>query len=94
VYELEIKGTMESAISASFQVFVLHADTNDILTTTLYDKCDDFNFAIVNFTYLQAMRSNVKWGGDKNRFSWYGAQKLWIGIKNPKYQKGIDLQTL
>jgi hypothetical protein len=45
--ELEIKGTKESDKSASHLDILLNIDSNGILTTTLYDKCDDFDFAIV-----------------------------------------------
>jgi hypothetical protein len=46
--ELEIKGTTESDKSASHLDILLNIDSNGRLTTTLYDKCDDFDFAIVN----------------------------------------------
>jgi hypothetical protein len=33
---------------------------------------------------------NLKLGGcDKNRFSWYGAQNLWIGIKIQNIKKRL-----
>ena len=50
--ELEIKDITESDISASYLDILLHIDSNGRLTTTLYDKRDDFNFAIVNFPFL------------------------------------------
>ena len=50
--ELEIKDTIESDISASYLDILLNIDSNGRLTTTLYDKRDDFNFAIVNFPFL------------------------------------------
>ena len=50
--ELEIKDTTESVSSVSYLDVLLEKDLNGILTTKLYDKRDDFNFSIVNFTYL------------------------------------------
>jgi hypothetical protein len=46
--ELEIKDTTESDKSASYLDSSLNIDSNDRLTTSLYDKRDDFDFAIVN----------------------------------------------
>jgi hypothetical protein len=54
--ELEIKDTAEFDISASNLDILLNFDSNDRLTTTLYEKRDNFNFAIVNFPFL---RSNI-----------------------------------
>jgi hypothetical protein len=52
--ELEIKDTTESDKSASYLDILLNTciDFNDRLTTTLYDKRDGFDFAIVNFPFL------------------------------------------
>jgi hypothetical protein len=50
--ELEINCTTESDISASYLDILLNIDSNRRLTTTLYDKRDDFNFAIVNIPFL------------------------------------------
>ena len=50
--ELEIKDTTESDKSASYLDILLKIDSNDRLTTTLYDKRDDFDFTIVNFPFL------------------------------------------
>ena len=50
--ELERKDTTESDRSASYLDILLNIDSNGRLTTTLYDKRDDFNFAIVNFPFL------------------------------------------
>ena len=41
-----------SDVSASYLDILLNIDSNGRLTTTLYDKRDDFNFAIINFPYL------------------------------------------
>jgi hypothetical protein len=50
--ELEIKDTTESDKSASYLDILLNIDSNGRLATSLYDKCDDFDFAIVNFPFL------------------------------------------
>jgi hypothetical protein len=50
--ELEIKDTTESDKSASYLDILLNVDSNSSLTTSLYDKRDDFDFAIVNFPFL------------------------------------------
>ena len=50
--ELDIKDITESDRSASYLDILLNIDSNDRLTTPLYDKRDDFNFAIVNFPFL------------------------------------------
>jgi hypothetical protein len=50
--ELEIKDTTESDKSASYLDILLNIDSSDRLTTSLYDKRDDFNIAIVNFPFL------------------------------------------
>jgi hypothetical protein len=49
--ELEIKDTKESNKSASYYL-IQCIYSNDRLTTTLYDRRDDFDFAIVNFPFL------------------------------------------
>ena len=41
-----------SSTSASYRDIVLNIDSNGRLTTSLYDKRDDFDFAIVNFPFL------------------------------------------
>ena len=50
--ELELKDTTESSTSASYLDVLLEMNSDGKLTTQLYDKRDDFNFAIVNFPYL------------------------------------------
>jgi hypothetical protein len=50
--ELEINDTIESDKSASYLDILLNIDSNGRLTTPLYDKRDDFDFAIVNFPFL------------------------------------------
>jgi hypothetical protein len=49
--ELEIKDTTESSTSASYFDVLLNIDVGGKLTTQLYDKLDDFDFAIINFPY-------------------------------------------
>jgi hypothetical protein len=50
--DFEIKNTTESDISASYLDILLNINSNGRLTTSLYVKCDDFHFAIVNFPFL------------------------------------------
>ena len=50
--ELAIKDTTESDRCASYLNILLNIDSDGRLTTTLYDKRDDFDFAIVNFPFL------------------------------------------
>jgi hypothetical protein len=50
--ELEIRDTTESDKFASYLDNLLNIDSNGRLTTTLYNKRDDFDFAIVNFPFL------------------------------------------
>jgi hypothetical protein len=50
--ELEIKDTTESRNSASYLDLQLEFDCQGNLHTRLYDKRDDFDFAIVNFPHL------------------------------------------
>jgi hypothetical protein len=51
--ELDIKDTTESSTSASYLdvLFNIDIDADGKLTTQLFDKQDDFNFAFVNFPY-------------------------------------------
>jgi hypothetical protein len=51
--ELEIKDTTESRKSASYLDILFNIDSNGRLTTSLYiyDKRDDFDFAIINFPF-------------------------------------------
>jgi hypothetical protein len=50
--QLEINDTTESNKSSSYLDILLNIDSNGRLTTSLYDKRDDFYFAIVNFPFL------------------------------------------
>jgi hypothetical protein len=50
--ELEIKDTTESDRYSSYLNILLDIDSNGRLTTSLNDKRDDFDFAIVNFPFL------------------------------------------
>ena len=54
--ELEIKDTTESNTSASFLDLLLSIESDGQMSTSLYDKSDDFNFHITNFPFL---RSNI-----------------------------------
>jgi predicted solute-binding protein len=50
--EREIKYTEESKTSASYLDILLNTYSNDKLTTSLYDKRDNFDIAIANFPFL------------------------------------------
>ena len=50
--ELHIKDITESDKSGSYLDILLNIDSSGRLTTSLYDKRDDFYFAIVNFPFL------------------------------------------
>jgi hypothetical protein len=50
--ELEVKDTTDTDRSASYLDLHLEADSEGRLRTKLYDKRDDFNFPIVNFTFV------------------------------------------
>jgi hypothetical protein len=49
--DVEIKDT---TFSASFLDIYLKCDTNRQLSTGIYDKRDDFNFAIINVLHLDS----------------------------------------
>ena len=50
--ELEIKDTTDTDRSASYLDLHLEVDSEGRLRTKLYDKRDDFNFPIVNFSFI------------------------------------------
>ena len=52
--ELEIKDTTESNTSASYLDFLLSIGRDCQRRTSLYDKRDDFNFHIINFSFLSS----------------------------------------
>ena len=52
--ELEIKDTTESITSASYLDFLLSIGIDGQLYTSIYDKRDDFNFHITNFSFLSS----------------------------------------
>ena len=52
--ELEIKDTTESNTSASYSDLLLSIGREGQLRISLYDKRDDFNFHITNFTFLSS----------------------------------------
>ena len=53
-HELDIKDTTESMNSAAYLDLQLEYDNQGKLHTRLYDKCDDFDFTIVNFPHLSS----------------------------------------
>ena len=52
--ELEIKDTTESTTSASYLDLLLSIGRDGQLHTSIYDKRDDFNFHITNFSFLSS----------------------------------------
>ena len=50
--ELEMKDTTESDKSAPYLDILLNIDSSGRLTTSLYDKRDDFDFTIFNFPFF------------------------------------------
>jgi len=52
--ELVVKDTTDSPNSASYLDLDLEHDINGTLTTKLFDKRDDFNFPIVNYSFLDS----------------------------------------
>jgi hypothetical protein len=53
--------TTGSNMSASYLDILLNIDSNSRLTTTLHDKRDDFDFAIVNFLYTTLWYTTFTW---------------------------------
>ena len=56
--ELQLNKANASDTEAAFLDLNLSIH-NDIVSTKIYDKRDDFNFDIVNFPFLMAMSLNV-----------------------------------
>ena len=52
--ELDIKTTTESNTSASYLDLLLSIGRDGQLRTSLYDKCDDFNYHITNFPLMSS----------------------------------------
>jgi len=52
--ELVVNDTTDSHNSASYLDLYLEHGINGTLTTTLYDKRDDFNFPIINYPFLDS----------------------------------------
>ena len=52
--ELEVKETTDTASSAPFLDLYLELDDSCLISTKIYDKRDDFNFKIINFTNIPA----------------------------------------
>ena len=61
--ELQLKKANTSDKEAAF--FNLHLSiSNDIVSTKMYDKCDDFDFEIVNFPFLDVdVTRSTSYGG-------------------------------
>ena len=77
--ELQLNKTNTSDTEAAFLDLHLFI-SNDIVSTKIYDKCDDFDFDIVNFPFLDGdVPSSTSYGvyiSQLNRFaraSWYVA---------------------
>jgi hypothetical protein len=49
---MRVKDTTESSTSASYLDVLLNIDAGGKLTTQMYDKQDDFNFAIAHNIYV------------------------------------------
>ena len=54
-FETEIKDTTNTDRSASYLNLRLEIDSEGRLRTRLYDKRDDFNFPIVNFSFIRSI---------------------------------------
>jgi len=52
--QLVVKDTTNYPNSASYLDLYLEHDINGTLTTKLYNKCDDFNFPIVNYPFIDS----------------------------------------
>ena len=53
IYPSELKLNKANASDTQAAFFDLHLSiSNDIVSTKIYDKCDDFDFKIVNFPFL------------------------------------------
>ena len=53
IYPLELKLNKANPSDTEAALLVLHLSiSNDIVFTKIYDKCDDFDFEIVNFPFL------------------------------------------
>ena len=57
--ELEIKDTTESTTSAFYLDLLLSIGRDGKLHTSIYDKRDDFNFLITNFSFLSSNIPNL-----------------------------------
>jgi len=51
---LQLKNTTDSTEGCSYLDLFIFKDYNDLVSTRLYDKRDDFNFAIVNYPFLDS----------------------------------------
>ena len=59
--ELEVKETTDTASSASFLDLYLEFDDSGQLSTKIYDKRDDFNFEIINFSKYVQQYTSFSW---------------------------------
>jgi hypothetical protein len=59
--ELEAKETTDTASSASFLDLYLEFDDSGQLSTKIYDKRDDFNFEIINFSKYVQQYTSFSW---------------------------------
>jgi hypothetical protein len=62
--KFKIKDDIESDKSASYLDILLDIDSNGRLTTTLYHKREDFDFAMVDFPFLY-VTATEKMGPDE-----------------------------
>ena len=60
IYPLELQLNKANASDTEAAFLDLNLSIhNDIVSTKIYDKRDDFNFDIVNFPFMMAMSPNV-----------------------------------
>ena len=53
--DLEIKDTTESNTFASYLGLLLSIESNGQLCTSFYDKHDDFNYHLTNFSFMSTI---------------------------------------
>ena len=67
MFELEIKDTTESILSATYLDCYLCVDNGKVVTKP-YDKRDDFNFSMTNFPFLSSHILSAPAYGVKTHF--------------------------
>ena len=70
--ELEVKETTDTASSASFLDWYFEIDDSGQLSTSIYDKRDDFNFKHINFptpTYGVYISQLIRYSGASSNYS-------------------------